>query len=414
MTEAAVPRGFGLIPDEETRSLAERIGDLPPDRAARVLMGRSEEQAALTLTLLPAAETIPILWEMAPALRARIAAAAPEGKGAQWLIDAEYPAGTVGRLIEKPLAVFRPDTTIREATERLRELVKKARIHFGFVTDDDGILKGVFAFRELLFGSPDDPISSIMTPEPFSLSPDLKVIEAVRKILSLHVPAFPVTDATGRLLGMVRARILFQQEAFDVSSQAQRSHGVDSEERPNTPWTRSLKFRHPWLQLNLLTAFGVAAVVGLFQHVVEQVVVLALFIPVVAGQTANTAHQTLAVTLRGLTLGALSPGAYRRLFSKEVVLGTVNGFLTGVTAGLGMFVAAWIQKEPRAATLGAVVAVSLAGACALGGVCGAIIPLTLKKLGFDPVTASAIFVTTATDIVSMSCFLGLATFVLVR
>ena len=412
MEELAVPKGFGLLPDPASRALAEQIGDLPAEQAARLLERRADEQVAGALTLLRPAEAILILGKMGLARRERIAAAAPAGRGQQWLADEKYRVGTIGRLMERPLAVFRPETTIREATEKLRELVAKARVHFGFVTEADGKLVGVFAFRELLFGAPGDALSSIMTREPFALTPDLTVIEAVRRILTIHVPAFPVVDGGGRLTGMVRARTLFQQEAFDVSSQAQRSHGVDSEERPATRWPKSLKFRHPWLQLNLLTAFAAAAVVGLFQDVVEQVVMLALFIPVVAGQTANTGHQALAVTLRGITLGELAKGSEKQLFVKEVLLGFLNGTLTGVIAGCGMFVAAWLQKDPHAATLGIVVAMALSAACTLGGLFGAIIPLTLKKLGFDPVTASAIFVTTGTDIVSMACFLGLATLML--
>jgi magnesium transporter len=412
IVSGAVPKGFGLLPSPDVRALAEKIGDLPPEQAARILRGRSDIDAALALTLIPPAEAIAILWTMPADLRTRIAEAAPEGKGAQWFLDHDYPEGSVGRLMERPLAVFRPDTTIREATERLRDLVKRARVHYGFVTDDGGKLLGVFAFRELLFGSPDEAVSTIMTEEPFRLQPELTVLEAVRQILSLPVPAFPVCDATGHLVGMVRARILFQQEAFDVSSQAQRSVGVDSEERPATIWTRSLKFRHPWLQLNLVTAFGVAAVVGLFQDTLHQVVILAMFIPVMAGQTANTGHQTLAVTLRGLTLGELAPGSERRLFLKEVWLGFLNGALTGVVAGIGMFVAAILQNDAQAVMLGVVVALSLMASCTFGGVSGALIPLALRKLGFDPVTASAIFVTTSTDLISMLCFLGLATWLL--
>jgi magnesium transporter len=414
MEELGVPKGFGLQPDRETRALADRIGDLPAEQAARLLAGETEALAAAALTLRTPAEAIAILDRMPAARRDRLVAAAPAGKGAQWIADAKYPVGTVGRLMERPLAVFRPESTIAEATAKLRELVAQARVHFGFVTEADGRLVGVFAFRELLFGAPGDSLASIMTREPFSLTPDLTVIEAVRRILSIHVPAFPVVDEQGRLAGMVRARTLFQQEALDVSSQAQKSVGVSGEERPATRWPLSLRFRHPWLQLNLLTAFGVAAVVGAFQSVVEQVVILALFIPVVGGQTANTGHQTLAVTLRGLTLGELLPGSQRALYRKEIWLGFVNGVLTGVVAGLGMFVAAWFQKDERALMLGLVVGGALAVACTLGGVCGALIPLGLKKLGFDPVAASAIFLTTATDIISMSCFLGLATLVLLR
>ena len=109
--------------------------------------------------------------------------------------------------------------------------------------------------------------------------------------------------------------------------------GVEKEERLSTPWPRSLRFRHPWLQLNLLTAFLAAAVVGAFQGTIDRLVVLAVFLPVLAGQSGNTGCQALAVTLRGLTLGELRHGGGRRLVLKEALLGLLNGALVGLTAG---------------------------------------------------------------------------------
>ena len=131
--------------------------------------------------------------------------------------------------------------------------------------------------------------------------------------------------------------------------------GVDKEERLATRWPRSLKFRHPWLQLNLLTAFVAAAVVGTFQETVDRVVVLAMFLPVLAGQSGNTGCQALAVTLRGLTLGEFGPGAHRRLVIKEGWLGLLNGALVGIVAGGAMVVIATMQQRPDAWTLGVVV-----------------------------------------------------------
>ena len=109
----------------------------------------------------------------------------------------------------------------------------------------------------------------------------------------------------------MRGQTLFEQQAFEISAQAGTMVGVEKEERLGTPWLRSLKFRHPWLQLNLLTAFLAAAVVGMFQDTIDQLVVLAVFLPVLAGQSGNTGCQALAVVLRGITLGELDrePGA---------------------------------------------------------------------------------------------------------
>ena len=395
--------------EREARALATRLSYLPPDEAARVVRGKDDAVAAAAISLLGPAAAIGILWELPADRRERLIAAAPAGRGEQWRVDQEYPAGSIGRLMERPLAVFRPETTVGEATERLRELTKRAHIVYGFVTDAQGLLRGVFAFRELLFARPEDSVESLMVREPFALRPAMTVLEAAREAMTLHVPAYPVVDAAGRLIGMVRGRTLFEEEAFEISAQAGRLVGVDREERLATRWPRSLKFRHPWLQLNLLTAFVAAAVVGFFQETIDRIVVLAMFLPVLAGQSGNTGCQALAVTLRGMTLGELAPGKSRLLFVKEALLGLLNGALVGIVAGAGMVVVASSQGHPAAWTLGIVVMLAMTGACVISGVSGALVPLTLKRLGADPATASSIFLTTATDVVSMGLLLGLAT-----
>lgn len=395
--------------DASVRSLATRLAYLPPDAAAKLLADAEVGEAARALTLLSPAVAVGILWELAPELRDQLIAAAPSNVGAQWRVDREHPAGSVGRSMTRPLAVFRPEMTVGEAIEQLRDLVRRAHIVYGFVTDDAGILRGVFAFRELLFASPEARLDSLMLRNPFFLRPEMSILEAARAVVAIHVPAYPVCDAEGRLVGMVRGQALFEAEAIEISAQAGAIVGVDREERLATRWTRSLKLRHPWLQLNLLTAFIAAGVVAFFQETVDRITVLAMFLPVLAGQSGNTGCQALAVTLRGMTLGDLDGVSPSQLVGKEALLGLFNGILVGIVAGSGMIFVAMSQNHPAAITLGFSVFLAMIGACVASGISGAMIPLTLKKLGADPATASSIFLTTATDVVSMGLLLGLAT-----
>ena len=163
------------------------------------------------------------------------------------------------------------------------------------------------------------------------------------------------------------------------------------------------------MQLNLVTAFIAAGVVGAFQHTLDQLVVLAVFLPVLAGQSGNTGCQALAVALRGITLGDLRDGQARSMVMKEALLGLCNGALVGLTAGLGMYIFARSQGNPAALSLALVVFLAMIGACVASGMAGAAVPLALRRLGADPATASSIFLTTASDVVSMGLFLGLAT-----
>jgi magnesium transporter len=319
---------------------------------------------------------------------------------------------TVADLMTPPVGVFPPDTTVAQAIERLREEVKTAFVTYLYLTRPDGKLIGLVVMREMLLATPETRLEQIMLADPFTLQRDQPLDEALKTALHKHFPVYPVVDAQQRLVGLVRGPELFANRAIEISGQAGAMVGVEREERLDTPLFRSLLLRHPWLQVNLLTAFVAAAVVGAFEGTLSRLVILAVFLPVMAGQTGNTGCQALAVTLRGMTLGDVKPGSQTGLVRKEGLLGFFNGALVGVTAGLGMYVYAAMQGEAGPAWFGFVVFVSMIAACTASGIAGAMIPLTLKRLGADPATASSIFLTTASDVTSMGIFLGLATLLL--
>jgi len=319
---------------------------------------------------------------------------------------------TVSDLMSPVVGVFRGTATVAETIEALREATKTAFITYCYVADEAGRLQGVVVMREMLLAKPADTLEAIMIREPFALKQDMPLEDALKEALAKHFPVYPVVNDKGVLTGLVRGETLFANRAIAISGQSGSMVGVDKEERLGTPLKRSLLLRHPWLQINLLTAFVAAAVVGLFEDTLAQLVILAVFLPVMAGQTGNTGCQALAVALRGMTLGDLKPGSERSLVIKEGSLGFFNGLLVGVTAGIGMIVYATMTGEGQPYVLGLVVFVSMIAACTVSGIAGAMIPLTLKKLGADPATASSIFLTTMSDVASMGIFLALATVLL--
>ena len=320
-----------------------------------------------------------------------------------------HPEHSVGRLMEPPIAVFPRHLTVGEATERVRELAASQLVTYGYVTDAAGSLLGVVTMRDLLLHRQADRLEDFMLRQPFALRADMDLMEAMRQTLNKHYPSYPVCDEAGVLIGIVRGSKIFEQEAIEISAQAGRMVGVEREERAATPFAVSLRFRHPWLQFNLLTAFAAAAVVGLFQNTIARITVLAVFLPVLAGQSGNTGCQAMAIALRGLTLGELKPGQARLFLAKEAALGLANGLLVGLTAGAAMyFYATWQHTADSPFELGAIVVLAMTCSCVLSGVSGVLVPLALKRLGFDPATASSIFLTTATDVTSMGFFLGLA------
>jgi magnesium transporter len=316
---------------------------------------------------------------------------------------------TLADLMTPPVGVFKPETTVGEAVDTLREEVKRAVVTYCYVVDPAGKLLGLVVMRDMLLASPEATLGSLMLGNPFTLRADLPLDEALKLALHKHFPVYPIADAAGKLVGLVRGAELFANRAIEISGQAGAMVGVEKEERLGTSVGRSLKLRHPWLQINLLTAFVAAAVVGVFQDTLDKLVILAVFLPVMAGQTGNTGCQALAVTLRGMTLGDVKPGGQGAMIRKEGTLGFFNGALVGVTAGLGMFAYAMIEGKPDPAWFGIVVFLAMVIACSVAGIAGALIPVTLKKLGADPATASSIFLTTASDVASMGIFLSLAT-----
>ncbi|MGH8019881.1 MAG: magnesium transporter [Opitutaceae bacterium] len=399
-------------PTDRDAGLVANLKQLGAREAAELLAKQPAGDAAAALQHLLPTETRRILRELEPEARAAILASASPELVRQWEVDQQYPEESVGRLMEPPLGVFRPEQTIGEVIDELREMVKRAFITYGFVVDESGRLAGVITMRDLLFSDHNQRLDSVMLRNVFALGASMPLLDAMRSTLDRHYPVYPVIDDSGRLVGLVRGQQMFEQQAIELSAQAGSMVGVEKEERLTTPWKRSLLFRHPWLQLNLLTAFVAAAVVGLFENTLEQIVLLAVFLPVLAGQSGNTGCQSLAVTLRGMTLGEFKPGSTPGAIAKEALLGFFNGLLVGLTAGLGMFIYATMQKNPDALMLSMVTCLAMIVACIVSGVSGVLVPTTLKRLGADPATASSIFLTTATDVISMGAFLGLATLLL--
>jgi magnesium transporter len=230
----------------------------------------------------------------------------------------------------------------------------------------------------------------------------------MREVVKRHYPVYPVCDSAGHLLGLVRGQVMFEQQTFEVSAQAGSMVGVEKEERLATPWLRSLRFRSPWLLLNMLITFGAASTIGLFDATIQRHIVLAAFLPVIAGQCSNLGAQALAVTIRGITLGEV----YARIALKEAWLGFVNGAISGLLAGAVLYVTASDDRSGQALALSAALFAAMTLSCTLAGVAGTAIPVLLRRLGADPATASVIFLSTVTDIASLAFFLGFVVWIL--
>ena len=394
------------------QTLKDLCASLGPEQAADLLARRNAKESSEALQQLLPNAAQDILALLPPASLRAILAATPMHIARGWNLESRYPEDSVGSLMEPPSGVFHPHDTVAATVEKLREITKEKFITYCFITGEDDRLLGVITMRDLLLNPPDRRLEDLMLRDAFSLSPETSLLDAMKSTQHRHYPVYPVCEESGRLVGLVRGQALAEAQAFELTAQAGSMVGVEKEERLATPLLSSLKMRHPWLQLNLLTAFIAAFVVGIFEDTIAQVVALAVFLPVLAGQSGNTGCQALAVTLRGMTLGELKTRKGASVVVKESLLGLANGFLVGITAGLGMLVFALWQGNENYAMLAVIVFVAMTGSCLLSGAAGAIVPMVMQRLGADPATASSIFLTTATDVVSMGLFLGLATWLI--
>ena len=233
---------------------------------------------------------------------------------------------------------------------------------------------------------------------------------------------FELAEVLARVRNMLEVRLLHLEtkklydelvaehaRSIELSAQPGTMVGVEKEERIATPWLRSMRLRHPWLQFNMFTSLFGGGMVLLFHDTINRLLIIAVFVPILISQTSNTGGQTLAITLRGLALGELKVGMEKALVLKEALLGLLNGILVGLVAAMAMFAAATLMHLPIAAMLSAVVFLAMTGSCVISGICGAIVPLALKKFGADPATAASIMLTTVTDVAALLLLFGLAT-----
>ncbi len=400
-----------LTQEEQGRvnQLAGVLHRRAPLDAAALLEKENEAVTGAVLNRLTPSFAQQVLRRLRPSRRKNLAgklAAAAEDGYSQHM---KYAENTVGRMMQAPVGVFLPGTRVKDAVEEIRTISKHQLITYAYVVNAEQQLLGIAVMRELLLAGPEQTLGEIMIEQPFAFRPETPVEDAMRAVVARHYPVYPVCDERGKLLGLVQGYRMFEEHDFNLTAQAGRMVGASKEEHYSTPWRLCFTWRHGWLQLNLMTAFLAAAVVGGFEATIAQVVALAVFLPVLAGQAGNTGVQALAVTIRGLTLGEYGFEAFRRLMAKETLLGFGNGVAVGAIAAAAMYGYAIITEATNPPMLAATVWLAMIGSCMASGFSGVAVPLMLKRFGIDPAAASGIFVTTATDIASLGLFLGIAT-----
>ena len=311
-----------------------------------------------------------------------------------------YKEGTAGYLMETNVTTFQPDVSVDDALNRIRKIGDR-RLLVVYLTDEQGKLVGKVPVHYLAISRPDKLLKALVDVAPSinALASREEVLEAIEKETLLQIP---VTDINNHLLGIIRNDALMSASKQEMTEDLQAMFGAGREEHALSKVSLAVKNRLPWLQVNLATAFLASFVVGLFEDTIAQITILAIFLPVVAGQSGNTGSQALAVTIRGLALKEIRISQWFRVAKKEIMVGFINGLAVAITTGIIVYF--WANSYGIAIVIG----ISMVLSMLIAGFAGAIIPIGLKAIGQDPATSSSIILTTVTDICGFLSFLGLA------
>jgi len=367
------------------------LQQLKPGKIQQILAAMDPVSAALLLGSLDQASRESLLGELDAGL-------------ARELQDImSYPEGSAGRLMQPRPVSIPARLTASQVLNRLRQIPARDTAVL-VVTDDDGKLAGLVDLGDVVHADPGTRLEELLQiTSPVRVNALTPREEIVDLFSRNRLRLLPVVDLEERLLGVIRQSTVIKAAQEEASSDMQAMVGVSREERALSSPLFAMRKRLPWLNINLLTAFLAAAVVGLFENTIAQFTALAVLLPVVAGQSGNTGAQALAVIMRGLALREIRVRHWQRVLFKEVLAGALNGIAIAMVTGIGVLL--W----SRSPGLALIIAVAMVLSMALAGLAGAAIPLLLTRLHQDPAQSASIILTTVTDVVGFFSFLGLAT-----
>lgn len=390
------------VVDQDSEVLVPVWSRLVPSIAARLTLMLPGDQAQRLLTDLPPSQAVRILCQMSPAELEQQLQALATGvrEELQQLMD--YPENSAGRLMNTRVPEYRASLRSGEALDSLRETGMKTTRAL-FITDSEGRISGRVLLQDVALAQPDTPLGQLAQPVSAAVQPVASQEEIAELFERLSVLDLPVVDIDGILLGVINHTGLMHTMQESAAADIQAMVGASRDERAlSTSWF-AVRKRMPWLQINLLTAFMAASVVGLFESTIAQFTALAILLPVVAGQSGNAGSQALAVTMRGLALREITVRHWMRVMFKEMRVGLINGLGIAVTCGIGVY--AWSGSLGLVAVIG----LSMVLAMVAAGFAGAVVPIVLVRLGQDPAQSSSIILTTVTDVAGFFSFLGIAT-----
>ena len=316
-----------------------------------------------------------------------------------------YPEDSAGSMMATEVFTLYQNTTCGDALKTLQDHQNAEMVFYLYVTDEDESLVGIASLRALATTQADIPLKDIMEKRVHSVRPETDQEDVAQIVAQYNYLAVPVTDSDNRLLGIVTVDdvvdVIREEATEDFLQMA--GAGKDREILLKSSWENA-KVRLPWLFASWIGGIVAAYIIGKYEHMLESIIALAAFIPVIIGMGGNIGTQSSTIIVRGMATGRIGIGNEIQVLLKELKVGLILGALYGIM--LGLFANfRFMSTNPM---LGLVVGLSICSSMLLAAGVGTFTPLILRKLDIDPAVATGPFVTTSIDILGVLLYFMIA------
>ena len=393
---------------------ARIVRELPAERAGELVEEMEAPEAAVMLGQMDPDDRVDVLDHLSEAQHDAIVRELDEPSRLEVQTLEQFPPDTAGGIMTTQVTALYEYVTIGDAVELLRSLAEELeQMFYVYVIDRRGHLVGVLSMRDLILARPQRQLREIMIPNVASVPATMDQEEVARLMRDKRYLALPVVDPQHKLIGLITADDIQDVEQEEATEDFLKFFGAGAEERLSSEWSYSFKKRIWWLIVNLATAFVAASVVRAFDTTLQKLVILAVYMPIVAGMGGNASAQAMAVAVRGLALGRPGRKLLRHVIVRELYVGLLTGVIIGtLTASIALLFPQSGVTTRESLALAGVIAAALLFNHTLACTTGAAIPFVMRRLGFDPAQSATIFATTVTDVCGFLALLGLAHLVL--
>ncbi len=396
----------------EQAKLLERLPDLElatsiftyldEETRTRLLPHLSIQRLAAIVRLLPPDDATDILSQMPPERLAEMMEHLPEPLAAQITKLMSYDPQTAGGLMTTNYFALRDTCTVAEALQTLRTAARAETVFYIYVVDADNHLVGVVSLRQLVMADPDTRLQDLMEKEVIRVTVDEDQENIAHLITQYDFLALPVVDHSGRLVGIVTVDDIIDVISEEATEDMLRMAGVNPDEMLDTSSRRIIRNRLPWLSASWVGGLLASYVIDANQDVLQRLVVVAAFFPIITGMGGNAATQSLAVAVRGLATGSIDARHFGRALLKELWV----GLTLGLTYGLLLGVVAYFREGTP--VFGVVVGLAICASMTIAASLGGLLPLVFARLRIDPAVATGPFLTTTMDVIGLSLYLLIA------